>query len=139
MSILINKVFSRKMRNFLLFFCVIAGTVVNAKIKAPIEAVKPAETKVIITVTDKMYSKKDTYEATVNQAFTVSDELSIIVKKCLQNEQKQEFIFVTAMHDGEEFFKKWLPIQENSINTIEDKRYDITFDSCTYYEKSHAK
>ncbi len=127
------------MRNFLLFFCVFAGTVANAKIKAPIEPQKPAETKVIITVTDKMYSKKDTYEATANQSFMVSDELSIVIKKCLRNDQKQEFAFVTAMRNGDEFFRKWLPIQENSINTIEDKRYDITFDSCNYYEKTPAK
>lgn len=134
-----NKVFSRKMRNFLLFFCVFASSVANSKPKKPVEPPKPIEIKAIITVTDKMYSKKSTYETPLNQSFIVSDELSITITKCLRNNQKQEFVFVKSMRNGEEFFKKWIPIQENAIHPIEDKRYDITFDSCNYYEKLPIK
>jgi len=127
------------MRYFLLFFCVFASSVVNAKAKKPVEPQKPIEIKAIITVTDKMYSKKSTYETPLNQNFIISDELSIIITKCLRNNQKQEFVFVKSMRSGEEFFKKWIPIQENAIHPIEDKRYDITFDSCNYYEKLPTK
>ena len=124
------------MRIFLLFFCIFASGVANSKPKKPIEAQKPLQNKVIIAITDKMYSKKLTYETPLNQNFIISDNLSIIITKCLANSQNQEFAFVKSMRNGEEFFKKWIPIQENSIHTIEDKRYDVMLESCNFYEKS---
>ncbi len=127
------------MRHFLLFFCIFAHAASHAKQKQQFEVPKPLETKVIIAITDKMYSKKSTYEASLNKNFIISENLSILITKCLHNGQNQEFVFVKAMRDGEEFFKKWVPIQENAINVIEDKRYDITFNSCNFYEKPPKK
>jgi len=111
----------------------------NAKSKKVAQSQKiieiPLEIKSAITITDKLYSKKETYEVNVNETFVISDNLSAIVTRCIRNQEKQEFVFVKIMRDGNEFFTKWIPVQENAIYPVVDKRYDITFASCNFYDK----
>ena len=87
-----------------------------------------------ITLLDKLYSDKKSYDITVNQPLRIG-ELTINIQKCIKNSQNQEFVFLKVTENKEEIFKNWASIQENNSVFIQHKRYDITVESCNFYKE----
>ena len=123
------------MRIFFFIFCIIFANQSYSASKKNNIPQKPAVIKAKILIVDKMYSKRFFYETPLNQYFIISEQLTGIATKCIRNSEKQDFIFGKIMRNGEQLFAKWIPVTENAIEPISDKRYDISFVSCNFYEK----